>query len=121
MRGARGHDLQHVAALVDDRREPGRRGLHHPAPVLDCSLAARCNLLGLHDRSGVARPVGRVDDRLATECDAFAGATPEEDLPRDRNGELGPVRQLEYRRFCAREAICPNLSIFLAFKVLTLY
>ncbi|MEM1214984.1 MAG: hypothetical protein AAGJ82_04830, partial [Bacteroidota bacterium] len=41
----------------------GRLGLR----LLDRSLAARCDLLGLHDRSGVARAVGRVDDRLATE------------------------------------------------------
>ena len=47
----------------DERGEAGRCGLHDPAPGLDGPQPARGDLLGLHDRAGVARPVRRVEDQ----------------------------------------------------------
>ena len=46
------------------------------------------DLLGLHERAGVRRAVGRVEQQLAAMVHAVAGPMAEEDLPRDHDGQL---------------------------------
>ena len=88
--------LEHVAVVVDDRGEAGRRDLADPAAALDGAHLRGRDLLGLHDRAGERRAVGGVEHEPGAVLDALAGAVGEEDLPRDRRGD--PARRVRARR-----------------------
>ena len=80
----------HGTVVGHERAEPGRRGLHHPPPLLDRPQLGRRDLLRLEDGPGVAGPVRRVEHHLGRrQPTRFAGAAAEEHLPRDHDAERG--------------------------------
>ena len=108
--------LEHVAVVVDPRGEAGGRDLADPPTALDGAHPRRGDLLGLHDRAGERRAVGRVEHEAGAVLDALARAVGEEDLPRDRRGhapdgtghvEVG--RQLADQRVTVGERVAGDL------------
>ena len=101
--------LEDVAVGVDDRRESGRRRLHHPTAGLDRTQPARRDLLGLHDGTCVARAVGGVQDCPSASLHALASPAGEEHLPRDHHAQPGAIREIHIRRARAGVGVTADL------------